>query len=276
MISAHIRSNQAGATPCAGNASVLARRPGGAVRGFSLIELLVVLAVTVILTSLLFPAFRGVHESARRLSCASNMRQIGAALILYGIDHAEHLPSSRFGSAGTLLSPQEMMAANIGPGSELLPQGSQADWDGIGWLVSPLTGQYLDSCSCLYCASHHGEHTFERYAPAFEKPDGTRIYTNYHYAGDRAIGAGDDAIVLMTNGHEQVLLSDGLRTKQDFNHSIGSNVLHGDCAVTWFHDHANVVRSLLPDGQLAPDSQVSLYTLLWSSIRKASEETAEQ
>ena len=245
-------------------------RHAEAPRAFSLIELLVVLAVTVILTSLLFPAFRDVRESAQRLSCASNMRQVGAALILYSSDHGEHLPPSRFGIAGTLLNPQEMMAANIGPGSALLPLGPQGDWDGIGWLVAPFTGQYVDTCACLYCASHHGEHPFERYAATFEKPDGTRIYTNYHYIGDRELGGDEDKVVRMTNAHEQVLMTDGLRTKSDFNHSIGANVLHGDCAVTWFFDTGSVVRDLLPEGTLPPDGQISLYTTMWNSIRKAS------
>lgn len=63
-------------------------------RGFSLVELLVLVGIVTVLMSLLLPAVFAAREAARRVDCQNRMRQIGVALFLYEGARAR-LPSSR-------------------------------------------------------------------------------------------------------------------------------------------------------------------------------------
>jgi prepilin-type N-terminal cleavage/methylation domain-containing protein/prepilin-type processing-associated H-X9-DG protein len=62
--------------------------------GFTLIELLVVIAIIGILASILFPVFARVRQKAYQASCASNLKQIAQAILMYADDHGGYGPVS--------------------------------------------------------------------------------------------------------------------------------------------------------------------------------------
>lgn len=69
-------------------------------RGLTLIELLVVIAIIGVLVAMLMPSIQSARESARRVSCANNLRQFGIALAAYH-NNRNALPPARCGAPST-------------------------------------------------------------------------------------------------------------------------------------------------------------------------------
>jgi len=73
--------------------------PRGSRRGFTWVELLVVLVVIVLAISFFLPVRTSMHGGDNRVKCASNLRQIGQAILLYSNDNKGAYPRT-MASAG--------------------------------------------------------------------------------------------------------------------------------------------------------------------------------
>lgn len=60
--------------------------------GITLVELLIVIAIIAVLTALLFPVFAAARHASKASVCASNLRQLSKATLLYAQDYDECFP----------------------------------------------------------------------------------------------------------------------------------------------------------------------------------------
>src|SRR2546423_733990 len=72
-------------------------------KGFTLVELLVVIGIIALLLSILLPSLSRARETANRVKCGSNLRQIGQAMMLYANENQGAYPRTYYN--GTAAAP---------------------------------------------------------------------------------------------------------------------------------------------------------------------------
>lgn len=241
-------------------------------RAFTLVEMLIVIAVVALLSSIMMPALRLAIDTGRRTVCSSNLRQIGVGLHDFALQkfpniEQGHLPPSH--PSGAVIESdesnyptkaQEMMAATHGlaetPGDPL----TKLPWDGLGYLLA----NHCLEPRLLYCPCHRGDHPYledgqqlaTMAAPGSSLVGQPMLYINYHYR----VGL-DDALLgenWSSRNPTAVVVSDGMRSLKDFNHIDSSNLLRVDGSVRWMRFENGIIDGIPTSGVVADGMQAQV------------------
>ncbi len=210
----------------------MAREPRGRSNAFSLVDVLVSMAVIAILISLLIPSLSGVRAVVEKVMCASNVHQHAIAIALYSDANDGHIPASHFlDSASYRIAVRPLEATDR--------------WDGLGLLYRD---DYLDTGEIFYCPGHTGQHPWRKYEQAWDQPNG-EIMVNYQYRASHQDRPGQIRTRLFEMRPGVSIIADTLEDQTRLNHPNGANVLRADYSVAWFDDSAGTLKSNLPTPQ---------------------------
>lgn len=201
-------------------------------QAFTLIDILVTITVISVLIGLMLPSIAMVRESARKVICSSNMRQIGLGMNLYAEDNNDMLPSSVFldddgGRTASPLEPHLMDTIRTDP--DQFADRVWGQWDGVGLLFYK---GYISAPSVYYCPSHEGTNTLEAYEDQWNFDTIGEIIANYQYRG---IGPKGQRLLYNIKSSDAIV-TDSLRSLEDVNHERGLNVLAAGLSVNWYDD----------------------------------------
>lgn len=122
-------------------------------RGFTMVELLAVMAIISILAALLLPAINKARSEARSLNCKSNLRQIGLALSMYSSNFSGWMPIG--GDALVPADAGQVATDLMWDGETVFANATQRHYAGLG-LLTLLDDKFIGDAAVLFCPDESG------------------------------------------------------------------------------------------------------------------------
>ena len=153
-------------------------------KAFTLIELLVVIAIIGVLIALLVPAVQKVRESAARLQCVNNLKQIGLALHAYHGVYQQFPSGYVDGNTNSASTPDNDVGPGWGWASFILPYLEQGNvYNQINFKVGVGIGVNVQvsqtQLPVFQCPSDNNQQNAIIYDSSFTNPIATVAHGNY-------------------------------------------------------------------------------------------------
>lgn len=228
-------------------------------RGFTLVELLVVIGIIAVLISLLLPSLGKARAQAQRTACLSNLRQVHQAFVFYALDHHDQVPLG-YRSAKQYNS----MLFSATAGKFVL----------FGHLFQ---ARLLSDGRAFYCPSENNpsfmHDTAQNPWPALDATPTTNIQLGYSLRPEMKI---PDTLVGMlpklSRFKSRAIVADltSAKLRVDTRHVSGVNALFGDGSASWIpRGQIEPAISQLPEAAGAPNVAMDpLMDQVWSGIDK--------
>ena len=230
-------------------------------KAFTLLELLVVIAVITLLLSVTLPALSLAKEAARKLLCSTNLHAVGIGLMSYQAEHSERLPPQydRWGPARQTYDNQHME-----PWVSYVAY-HQDETTSAG-LLKPLQLAYLwnqkslDDPSVFYCASQRSRGDNQPYTFDYYTADGA--YEWGAYLPTKANGSPDDKIRV---SYHYWLHGRSSMSNLSNKPVVFDNIQNWNSVAHTRNDQPSGVNALFGDGHVSLSNNKDLFELdLWN------------
>jgi prepilin-type N-terminal cleavage/methylation domain-containing protein/prepilin-type processing-associated H-X9-DG protein len=128
---------------------------GSSKRGFTLVELLVVIGIIAVLIGLLLPALNKAREQSKRTTCLANLRTLGQAMILYANDSRDRLPNAN-------------------------PPATVNDYNATNNVLVGLATKYVRSAAAFHCPSDADPEPESIQTADYIQPNSARVSYDFY------------------------------------------------------------------------------------------------
>ena len=213
-------------------------------RGFTLVELLMVIAIIAILAALLLPVLSSAKARAKRTACLNNLKQINLGVHMYAGENDDTLPNT---GTATYILYKEVVKGCVGL------HGPSSPLDKV--FACPADTFYYNDSTCAYAA--HGQHEQRTYDFSSYDFNGANLlttnYPNFAYNGVLP-GIGGQKLSAVKNPTKTVLVAEASALLPYSWHQPKPPVTSG---LPMFKDARNMVSFV--------DGHVSFISIFWNS-----------
>jgi prepilin-type N-terminal cleavage/methylation domain-containing protein/prepilin-type processing-associated H-X9-DG protein len=226
-------------------------------KGFTLVELLVVIGIIALLISILLPSLNRARETANRVKCGSNLRQIGQAILLYSNENKGAYPRGIYDATKT-----NNFHSDGSNGGSVVDPFKTSPWTSATYANDPLMAMFLlirtqdITAEVFVCpssndekdtygtaaganAQNHGSFTDKKnFSYSIANPYPTTTAVNNGYRWNSTLGAefavaadinpGTDNGYNVTVADEFSSAKDMQKSNSPNHQGAGENVLYGD------------------------------------------------